>query len=136
MDDLPPLDPETLRIGKEMFDEAMKSRKGRPVSQFIAEDHTPRPYSVRLTPGELHRLRGLARATEVEASKLARQFILQGMVKLEAELDADEGAARHIGPREEIKETLLRAYIMIDDMAAALRDRPPAPFGPPPSEPT
>lgn len=132
MDELPPLDPETLRIGMEMVEEALEKRKGRrTVSQFIAEDHTPRPYSVRLTPGELHRLRGLARWTEIEASKLARQFILEGMLRLEAEglgLHAETPALQRA---HDIKLALLRAYDLVDGLTAV--GHPPSTE---PTEPT
>lgn len=121
------MDPETQRIvddvGRRMF--AKRAGK-RTVSQLIAEDHTPRPYSVRLTPGEIHRLRGMAHLTDIEASVLARQFILDGLMKLEAQMDqsnADSAAPRRILA---VKLALLSVYDLVEGLERVPEARTPS----------
>lgn len=111
MDEARGMDPETRRIVEESGGALMAKRVGkRTVSQLIAEDQTPRPYSVRLSPGELHRLRGMARVTGIEASKLARQFILDGLIRLEAQVEHPASGSPDSGRIQAIKLTLLDLY--------------------------
>lgn len=112
------MDPETRRIVEEHGRELMAKRAGkRTVSQLIVEDTTPRPYTVRLTPMEIHRLRGMAHMTDVEASVLARQFIQDGLARLEAEVWAKPDDARQVGRRQAIKLALLSIYDQVDGLA-------------------
>ncbi len=124
MDEAPEMDPETRRIVEESGRKLMAKRVGkRTVSQLIAEDHTPRPYSVRLTPGEIHRLRGMARATDIEASKLARQFILDGLMKLEAQVDKPAGESPEPRQIHAIKLALFSVY---DQVVSLEHGHPPS----------
>ncbi len=117
MDDHSEMDPETRRIVEASGRELMAKRAGkRTVSQLIAEDHTPRPYSVRLTPREIHRLRGMAHVAGIEASVLARQFIQEGLVRLEAQYRNDPDEARELSRILDIKLALLGVYDQIDGL--------------------
>jgi hypothetical protein len=115
------LHPETLAAMEALAKETAARRKGgRPVSEVINEDPTPRPYSVRLSAREIHRLRVLAGASGVKPSELARQFILDGLLRLEAKLASapvDDRDRRRI---LDIKQALLNAY----DLVESLEEKP------------
>lgn len=114
------LHPDTLAAMTAMAEETAARRasqgKVRTASEVINEDATPKPYSVRLTARETHRLRVLAGASGAKPSELARQFILDGLLRLEAKLaqaPAEGGEHRRI---LDIKLALLSAYDLVDGL--------------------
>lgn len=120
MADMNHLAPDTLAAMKALAEETAARRahqgKGRSASEAINEEATPRPYSVRLTPRETHRLRVLAGASGVKPSELARQFILDGLLRLEAKLaqaPAEGGEQKRI---LDIKLALLSAYDLVEGL--------------------
>lgn len=119
------LSPETLAAMEAMAQETATRRTGgRTASEAINEDATPRPYSVRLSARETHRLRVLAGASDVKPSELARQFILDGLLRLEAKLvNAPAGDQEHKRILD-IKLALLSAYDLVESLEGDAPERP------------
>jgi hypothetical protein len=111
------LSPQTLAAMEALAQETAAQRKGgRTASDVINDDATPRPYSVRLSARETHRLRVLARASGMKPSELARQFILDGLLRLEAKMasaPADDQEQKRI---LDIKLALLSAYDLVEGL--------------------
>jgi hypothetical protein len=95
------------------------SKATRSASEVINQDAAPRPYSVRLTAREIHRLRVLARACDMKQSEMARQFILDGLLRLEAKLvDGKSSNAEHKRITE-IKLAILNAYDLVESLGVS-----------------
>lgn len=88
------LPPEVREDAALMAEEIRKKRHAKPglrtATEVINEGSTQRPFSLRMSARELHRLRVLAAAENKGPTEFARDLILRGMERIEAQLLSSE----------------------------------------------
>lgn len=104
----------------------------RSASEALNDETTRRPFSMRLTAREVHRLRVMSLIEEEGATELARRLLLEGLLRLEAKHLADPKRAQLAEVVDHLNAQVDATKAIIGILMGGLADQPEPPQAAPP----